>query len=119
MEKYVQDIRLQQWSELINSANKSGLSRKEWLEQNGISKDAFYYWQRKVRKYYAERKGLLPAVQEASTGKLVEVPVARVAMSPLQMSAAVIRIGNLSVEVSPNASAEFMENLGRMIRNAL
>ena len=58
MEKYVQDIRLKQWCELIEAANSSGLPRKQWLKDNGISKDAFYYWQRKVRRYYAEQNGM-------------------------------------------------------------
>ena len=118
MEKYVQEIRLKQWCELIEASNSSGLPRKQWLKENGISKDAFYYWQRKVRRYYAEQNGLVPAVANTDLS-LVEVPIARqtagVAVSP----AAVIRIGSMTVEISPDASGEFMESLGRMIRNAL
>ena len=120
MEKYVQDIRLKQWSELIEAANSSGLPRKVWLEENRISKDAFYYWQRKVRKYYAELKGLVPASANTDSAKLVEVPIARSATGSITMApAAVIRIGSMAVEISPSATAEFMEGLGRMIRNAL
>ena len=119
MEKYVQDIRLKQWSELIEAANRSGQSRKEWLKENGISKDAFYYWQRKVRRYYAEENGLMPAVGNTDKVSLVEVPLARPTSGITAGPAAVIRIGNMAVEISPNASGEFMERLGRMIRNAL
>ena len=107
MEKYVQDIRLQQWAEIIDAANKSGQTRKQWLAENGITKDAFYYCQKKVRKQYAEQNGL------------VEVPVCRASGCSSTAAAAVIRIGGMSVEISSSASAEFMENLGRMIRNAL
>ena len=120
MEKYVQDIRLKQRSELIEAANSSGLPRKVWLEENRISKDAFYYWQRKVRKYYAELNGLVPASANIDSAKLVEVPIARSATGSITMApAAVIRIGSMAVEISPSATAEFMEGLGRMIRNAL
>ena len=121
MEKYVQDIRLKQWGELIEAANSSGLPRKVWLEENRISKDAFYYWQRKVRKYYAEQNGLVPAVSaNRDSAKLIEVPIARSASSSITVApAAVIRIGSMAVEISPSATAEFMEGLGRMIRNAL
>ena len=120
MEKFVRDIRIKQWAEIIESANKSCLTRRQWLAENGISKDAFYYWQRKVRKFYAEQSGLLSLSSECKGSELIEVPVAvRTGASSTMMPAAVIRIGNMSVEISSSASAEFMENLGRMIHNAL
>ena len=119
MEKYVQDIRLQQWAEIIDAANKSGQTRKQWLAENGITEDAFYYWQRKVRKQYAEQNGLAPASGNSNQTGLVEVPVYRSSGCCSTAAAAVIRIGSMSVEISSSASAEFMENLGRMIRNAL
>ena len=119
MEKYVRDIRLKQWCELIESANSSGLPRKQWLKDNGISKDAFYYWQRKVRRYYAEQNGLVPAVSNTDRVSLVEVPIARQTAGVVVSPAAVIRIGSMTVEISPDASGVFMESLGRMIRNAL
>ena len=120
MEKYVQDIRIQQWAEIIDASNKSGLQRRQWLAENGISKDKFYYWQNKVRKYYAEQNGLIPSTAIEPESKLVEVPIASMKMSSTAMlPAAVIRIGNMSVEINQSASAEFMENLGRMIRHAL
>ena len=120
MERYVQDIRLKQWCEVIKAANQSGLPRHQWLSENGIGKDAFYYWQRKVRKYYAEQNGLVPTATDSAKSNLVEVPVARSSVNRMEVSpAAVIRIGSMSVEISPDATAEFMESLGRMIHNAL
>ena len=119
MEKYVQDIRLQQWAEIIDAANKSGQSRKQWLSENGISKDAFYYWQKKVRKHYAGQNGLVPAAGDGNHAGLVEVPVYRGAVGCQVIPAAIIRVGSMSVEINPSAPAEFMENLGRVIRNAL
>lgn len=119
MEKYVQEIRLKQWCELIEAANRSGLPRKQWLQENGISKDAFYYWQRKVRRYYAEQNGLVPTVASTDKVCLVEVPLTHTATGTALIPSAIIRVGSMAVEISPNASAEFMESLGRMIRNAL
>ena len=119
MEKYVQEIRLKQWCELIEAANSSGIPRKQWLQENGITKDAFYYRQRKVRRYYAEQNGLIPATAGTEKCSLVEVPLAQPVSCMGVTPAAVIRIGSMSVEISPNASAEFMESLGRMIHHAL
>lgn len=61
----------------------------------------------------------MPAVANADKVSLVEVPLARPVAGMGVTPAAVIRIGSMAVEISPNVSAEFMENLGRMIRNAL
>lgn len=121
MEKYVQDIRLQQWCGIIEAANKSKVSRKQWLDENGITRDAFYYWQRKVRKYYAQKNGLIPAdASDSEKCCMVELPVAYATGNNKDSApAAIIRIGNMSIEISPKATAEFMENLGRMIHNAL
>ena len=54
---------------------------------------------------------------------LVEVPVERRIPGNIQATetviAAVVHIGNISIELNNNASMQFMENLGRMIQNAL
>lgn len=121
MEKYVQDIRLQEWSKIIAAANESGIPRMQWLEENNITKDTFYYWLKKVRKYWAEQQGLVPASKdEPNNNKLVEVPVAKATAKRMEdQPAAIIRIGSMSIEISSVATPEFMEGLGRMIRNAL
>ena len=94
MERYVQDIRLKQWCEIIKAANQSGLPRRQWLSENGIGKDAFYYWQRKVRKYYAEQNGLVPTATDSAKSNLVEVPVARDTLALGYILPAVGRIGD-------------------------
>lgn len=42
-------VRTRQWVKLLQMANESGLSRRDWCEKNGISMNTFYYWQRKLR----------------------------------------------------------------------
>lgn len=51
MDKTSYTIRIQQWAEIINAANDSGLTRKEWCDQNNISLRIFYYWHKKVRDH--------------------------------------------------------------------
>jgi len=48
-------VKLAQWAQIIQSANESTLGRKEWCAENGITESAFYYWQRRVRKYALEK----------------------------------------------------------------
>ena len=44
-------FKIKEWAELVKSANESPLTRSEWCKENNISEGAFYYWQRRVRKY--------------------------------------------------------------------
>ena len=125
MDQFVMDYRLEEWAKIIEAANNSGLQRNEWLKLNNITRDQFYYWQKKVRKAAAERNNLLtPAGTEAcGDARLVEVPVSpdntNISTTGSISIGAIINVGRVSISISENASQKFIENLGRMIRNAL
>ena len=42
--------RTSQWAERIACCRNSGLSVKDWCKQEGLSENAYFYWQRKVRQ---------------------------------------------------------------------
>jgi putative transposase len=49
------EFRMSQWTKIIQSRIDSGLSIKDFCKTNGISRNAFFYWQKKLReKAYAE-----------------------------------------------------------------
>lgn len=124
LEKYIEEMRLRQWANVIRSANESRLPRTVWLEQNGIPRYTFYYWLNKVRTQYAEQNGLIPIEKEknhVTERNFVEVPIVQsdTIKKDDMVPAAIIHIDRIYVEISPTASAEFLDNLGRMIHNAL
>ena len=41
--------RVQHWITLVIQANNCGKTKIQWCRENGISRDQFYYWQRKIR----------------------------------------------------------------------
>ena len=43
-------LKLEHWRRLIAECQSSGMQVKQWCAQNGISKDQYYYWLRKVRE---------------------------------------------------------------------
>ena len=43
------ELRLQNWTEIIRECQESGLTNKEFCAQRGISEKTYYYWLRKVR----------------------------------------------------------------------
>ena len=46
--------RAQRWAMLIQECNNSGLTKREFCQQRGISEKSFYYWLRKLRSQMAE-----------------------------------------------------------------
>lgn len=44
------EYRLSQWAQIIKARNESGKSVKKFCEDTGISKYAFFYWQRRLRE---------------------------------------------------------------------
>lgn len=46
--------RAQEWATLIQECSASGLTKREFCQQRGISEKSFYYWRRKLRMQIAE-----------------------------------------------------------------
>ena len=51
------EYRAQTWAMLIQECNNSGLTKREFCQQRGISEKSFYYWLRKLRSQVAEAAG--------------------------------------------------------------
>ena len=76
MDKMTHEVRLQQWSEIIEAQLASGRSKREWCRENGVSEKQFFCWQRRVRKelYESEKVSLVQGF--TNTPALVELPTA-------------------------------------------
>ena len=48
------EYRAQTWAMLIQECNNSGLTKREFCQQRGISEKSFYYWLRKLRTQMTE-----------------------------------------------------------------
>ena len=51
------EYRAQNWAMLIQECNNSGLTKREFCQQRGISEKSFYYWLRKLRSHMVEASG--------------------------------------------------------------
>ena len=49
--------RLEKWSAAICAQKASGLTIKEWCEQNGINSNTYYYYLRRIRDAMLESSG--------------------------------------------------------------
>lgn len=48
--KIAKEYRLSQWAQIITARDESGKSIKKFCEDAGISRYAYFYWQRKLRE---------------------------------------------------------------------
>ena len=49
------NLRLQNWTEVIRAKQESGLSNREFCAQRGIAEKTYYYWLRKIRQAAVDR----------------------------------------------------------------
>ena len=69
MDQCTHEVRAEYWKKIIQACGQrpAGQSAKSWMDENGISEQSYYHWQRRFRKQaYEEMKGnsSVPAVTE-------------------------------------------------------
>ena len=62
------EIRLSQWAQIVQGRMESGESIKAYCQAVGVSRNTYFYWQRKLRS----------AVCERLAGNLENTPAARI-----------------------------------------
>lgn len=117
MSKEVYEVRLANWKQLILQCRNrpAGMTQKDWLEQHDIKAPQFYYWLRMVRREAlaemagADHKEVVPASMARNdlaapvTFAEIDLNKAQLYTESQQHAAAVIRLGQLTVELSNDA----------------
>lgn len=60
-------IRLQQWTAIIKDRTASGLKIDDYCKHHGISRNAYFYWLRKVREAALIQSGFVELEPPADT----------------------------------------------------
>ena len=113
---------LKKWVAIIKECRSSGMKILQWLEINNISKDQYYYWQKKLKETRLdtfERQAAtfveLPVTKEvpASTELTVTHTVCKNDDSYFKdnMIAAVIKTSRVTFEITNTATPDFIKNL--------
>lgn len=113
---------LKKWAAIIKECRLSGMKILQWLEINNISKDQYYYWQKKLKETCIdtfERQAAtfveLPVTKEvpASTELTVTHTVCKNDDSYFKdnMIAAVIKTNRVTFEITNTATPDFIKNL--------
>lgn len=132
MDKEVYEVRLANWKQLILQCQNhpAGMTQKEWLEQHDILASQFYYRLRKVRREAiaemadADHKEV---VSTSITGNDLAAPVAfaeidlnkaQLYTESQQHATAVIRLGQLTVELSNDAEDRLIAGILKAVSHA-
>lgn len=70
----VREFRSNQWLQVIQDRNQSGLTIREYCRQNGINRNAYYYWLRIIRRQAIEEGKEAGRQQEFVEIPSVQVP---------------------------------------------
>ena len=109
--------KLLEWKDRVADCRSSGMSVKHWCEENGCSPKTYYRWEQEIL-------GKVRQIAKApSQPVLAELPLAK----PVQdcslkravfVPTAVIRIGQMELELSNAVSAELLSQLKGLMRFA-
>ena len=104
--KVKNEYRLQQWSNLIKDCQSSGMKVDAWCETNGISRNSYYYWLRKIREAAFHEFAVvedLPSEPVVLKKLEVQTPV------PDTRAAVIIRLGNATIEINEGTSQQTIQ----------
>ena len=107
------DMTAKRWAMLIKERRESGMTVREWCHDRNIKESRYYYWLRILRRKAVENTEQTPQISP-----FVELP-AGICQEQLPASAAaVIRKGNITIEVTESAPAGFIQKIMEALANA-
>jgi transposase-like protein len=112
--KLTTKYRLEQWTSIIQERIKSGKRVDEWCSENGISRDAYYYWLRKVKLTASEKTVPEPPQLPKVVQIIPPAPVCEVHNSG---TAIILKVNGITLEIQDCASDSIIEKTLRALRN--
>lgn len=107
--------KLLEWKDRVTDCRSSGMSVKEWCKENGCSPKTYYRWEQEILGKVRQ------IAKTQSQPVLAELPLAAPAQNcslkrDVFVPAAVIRIGQMELELSNTVSTELLSQLKGLMR---
>ena len=126
MDKITHEVRLAHWRKIIEecSHRPEDQTARQWLDDHGITKDQYYYWQRRVRQAEYDKaflQQLAPpaqtsaAVTDTSSISFAEMPYAPSSGLESFKASVMIKAGAMTIALSNSVSDDL---LARIMREA-
>lgn len=102
--RITRQYRLQKWTKLIAERSASGLTIQAFCLERGISRNAYFYWLRRIRQAACQT---LPAAQNTRFAPVEISPLS----DPLSASGKLtLRYGQFSLDVYDSTPAHLLKN---------
>ena len=130
MDKITHEVRLAYCRRIIEEcSNRPGdQTARQWLDDHGITKDQYYYWQRRVRQAEYDKallQQLTPparasaAVPDAKNISFAEMPYEPLSSGPDAFKASVmIKAGAMTIALSNSVSDDLLSRIMREASHA-
>lgn len=130
MDKCTHEVRVAYWRNIIQGCQQrpEGQSAKQWLDENQILEQSYYYWLRKLRNeaYSQMEETALPIVQNTTneiTFAEVETPTPQAStpvdqVSDCIMPTAVIKTSTMSIAISNDISELLLTKILQEVSHA-
>jgi hypothetical protein len=103
---------LQTWTPIISECKNSGMTIKDWCNQNDIRPAKFYYWQKQIREELSSSLQL----SQTNEHNLNFVEVKEKLIPPLTSKAdMVLAIGGVRLEINNSASPTLLTQVLKVI----
>ena len=125
MDQITHEARLNNWKHIVEECNNrpQGVTVKQWVADNGINEKVYYYWLRRVRQAAYDQ------MKSEHSGELAVTSDRRVSYAEITLTGntgsgqsmhpvAVLSAGNISIDISEQASEEFLIKLMRAMKYA-
>jgi len=129
MDQCTHDIRFAHWKSIIQNCQQrpAGQSVRQWLEENDILEQSYYYWQRKFRNeaYDQVNKSCLPSIQDTNKAvSFVEISapvhqdVSADCNSDVSKPVAVIKTATMSISISNDIPEQLLSKILQEVAHA-
>jgi transposase-like protein len=112
MRKVAREVRLSKWSQILQEQNASGQSVHIWCAENGIDRQQYYYWQRKLRE------SVVNSLAERSESLALAQPTFTEISTPSSVSntdVITVRVGEAVAEITGEPSPAVLEMVLRIL----
>lgn len=127
-EKFHQ-LRLNEWAARFSEQKASGLTVRQWCEQNNYSIHTYNYWKHLLKEELASQ--VLPDIVPLSIPDSVSIPESTIPIAPTSeissltnctirtiRATATLTINGVTIEVDSSVSEEFLRTIIKAVRYA-
>ena len=130
MDKITHEVRLAHWRKIVEEcSNRPGdQTVRQWLNDHGITKDQYYYWQRRVRQAEYDKAFLQklapPAMASAIVSESTNISFAEMPYEPSSSgresfkASVMIKAGAMTIALSNGVSDDLLTRIMREVGHA-